>query len=332
MEDLKILEVDYTGLDVMGMEDSPTSAGWTADQIQERFDALVKELMAVRLNALIDALVASTGTSGAEEIGSLAISGVTGTTVHDQLSDLKTQIDEAVISGLTEDTITDVYLSGTEGNIKPSFAAHIVNYLLHIGNAGTTGGSGSAYTATLSDFDDEIVNFFILTVHTGCSNDATLALNGGAAHQIVALGNTNIKAGHMKTSGVYLIVYNPTTSRYVLINPDQTNLHTHAVSAITNLQTSLDAKQGTITGGASLITTSNLTTNRALVSNSSGKVAVSAVTSTELGYMDGVTSSVQTQIGSLQSQINTKFPTANIIYSSSTPSYTAGKIWLKPIT
>ena len=42
--------------------------------------------------------------------------------------------------------------------------------------------------------------------------------------------------------------------------------------------------------------TINLTTNRALISNSSGKVAVSAVTSTELGYLDGVTSNIQTQL------------------------------------
>ena len=39
-----------------------------------------------------------------------------------------------------------------------------------------------------------------------------------------------------------------------------------------------------------------LTTNRALVSNGSGQVSVSGVTSTELGYLDGVTSSVQTQL------------------------------------
>lgn len=72
--------------------------------------------------------------------------------------------------------------------------------------------------------------------------------------------------------------------------------HSHTISNVTNLQSSLDAKQATITGGASTITSSNLTTNRALISNSSGKVAVSAVTSTELGYLDGVTSAIQTQL------------------------------------
>ena len=51
-----------------------------------------------------------------------------------------------------------------------------------------------------------------------------------------------------------------------------------------------------VTGAASTIQTTNLTTNRALISNGSGKVAVSPVTSTELGYLDGVTSGVQTQL------------------------------------
>lgn len=38
-------------------------------------------------------------------------------------------------------------------------------------------------------------------------------------------------------------------------------------------------------------------TGRALIYNSSGKIAVSDVTSTELGYLDGVTSAIQTQLG-----------------------------------
>lgn len=54
--------------------------------------------------------------------------------------------------------------------------------------------------------------------------------------------------------------------------------------------------QATITGAATTITTSDLTASRAVVSNASGKVAVSSVTSTELGYVSGVTSAIQTQI------------------------------------
>ena len=65
---------------------------------------------------------------------------------------------------------------------------------------------------------------------------------------------------------------------------------------VTSLQTALTGKQDVIVGAASTITENNLVTDRALISNSSGKVAVSNVTSTELGYLDGVTSNVQTQL------------------------------------
>lgn len=77
-------------------------------------------------------------------------------------------------------------------------------------------------------------------------------------------------------------------------NVDNTSDANKPISTAT--QNALNGKQATVTGGASTITSSNLTANRALVSNGSGKVAVSAVTSTELGYLDGVTSNIQTQI------------------------------------
>lgn len=57
-------------------------------------------------------------------------------------------------------------------------------------------------------------------------------------------------------------------------------------------------KQDKITGAATTITNSNLTANCALISDADGKVAVSSVTSTELGYINGVTSDVQTQLDS----------------------------------
>jgi len=71
---------------------------------------------------------------------------------------------------------------------------------------------------------------------------------------------------------------------------------TGTLSSQTDLQSALDAKQATITGAATTIDTENLTASRALVSDGSGKVAVSSVTSTELGYVSGVTSAVQTQV------------------------------------
>ncbi len=59
--------------------------------------------------------------------------------------------------------------------------------------------------------------------------------------------------------------------------------------AITAMNEALSGKQDEI----------KLTGSRALVSNSSGKIAVSAVTATELGYLDGVTANIQSQINNL---------------------------------
>jgi hypothetical protein len=73
---------------------------------------------------------------------------------------------------------------------------------------------------------------------------------------------------------------------------------TGTLSDQTDLQSALDGKQATITGAATTIDTEDLTASRALVSDASGKVAVSDVTATELGYLDGVTSAVQTQVDS----------------------------------
>lgn len=84
-------------------------------------------------------------------------------------------------------------------------------------------------------------------------------------------------------------------------NVDNTSDANKPISTAT--QTALNGKQATITGAASTITSSNLTANRALISNASGKVAVSEVTSTEIGYLDGVTSAVQTQLNGKQASI-----------------------------
>lgn len=79
------------------------------------------------------------------------------------------------------------------------------------------------------------------------------------------------------------------------------------LSGVTSaLQTQLNAKQATITGGATSITSANLTASRALVSDGSGKVGVATTTATEIGYVNGVTSAIQTQLDGKQPDIQFK--------------------------
>lgn len=86
-------------------------------------------------------------------------------------------------------------------------------------------------------------------------------------------------------NNIYLGVASPDMER------DLSNYYTKAQT-----RALVDAKQDIITGAATTITEDNLTANRAIISNASGKVAASNVTSTELGYLSGVTSGVQTQL------------------------------------
>ena len=111
---------------------------------------------------------------------------------------------------------------------------------------------------------------------------------------------SNVKSVNGKTGDVQLTQDDvPNGSTYVRTHNDFTTEDKNAISKnaqdITGLQQS---KQNNITGGASSITSANLGANKALVSNASGKVAVSNVTSTELGYLSGVTSNIQEQIDS----------------------------------
>lgn len=101
------------------------------------------------------------------------------------------------------------------------------------------------------------------------------------------------------------------------------------------VQTQLDAKQATITGAATTITTSDLTASRAVISNASGKVAVSAVTDTELGYVSGVTSSIQTQITAKQATITgaaTTITGSDLTASRAVISNASGKVAVSSVT
>lgn len=70
---------------------------------------------------------------------------------------------------------------------------------------------------------------------------------------------------------------------------DDIEIHLATVAGIAN------AKQDPITGAASSVTTTNLSTNRAMVSDANGKIATSAVTSTQLGYLTTATGSTGSQ-------------------------------------
>lgn len=139
-----------------------------------------------------------------------------------------------------------------------------------------------------------------LPIAVPVSGDLT---NTGGNFQIASgvIVNADINA----SAGIVFTKFAPTTANRAIVTDGSGFLITSSTTdveigylggASSNIQTQLNGKQATITGAASTVTTLNLTANRAVVSNGSGKIDISTATSTEVGYLSGVTSAIQTQL------------------------------------
>ena len=134
-----------------------------------------------------------------------------------------------------------------------------------------------------------------------------------------------------------------TADRAVIVNGSQkiavsdvTSTELGYLDGVTSaIQTQLDAKQATITGAATTIDDADLTADRAVISSGSGKVAVSAVTATELGYLDGVSSAIQTQLDAKQATITgaaTTIDDADLTADRAVISSGSGKVAISAVT
>lgn len=125
--------------------------------------------------------------------------------------------------------------------------------------------------------------------YTDTEKTKLFGIEEGAQKNSVTGVKGNAESGNFRTGDVLI-----TAEHIGLGNVDNTSDMSKPLSVA--MQKALNGKQATITGAAESIVNKNLTANRALISDASGKVAVSSVTSTELGYLDGVTSNIQTQL------------------------------------
>ena len=97
------------------------------------------------------------------------------------------------------------------------------------------------------------------------------------------------------------LVYDGTTNKWV--NSAGTGAAvwggiTGTLADQTDLKNALDGKQDDITGAASSVVSSNLASNRVVISDANGKISASTITSTKLGYLSDVTSNIQVQLNS----------------------------------
>jgi len=165
-------------------------------------------------------------------------------------------------------------------------ATTIVSSDLALSRAVVSDGTGKIAAATTTAAEIGFVNGVTSAIQTQLN--AKQATITGAATTIVSSDLTASRALSSDVSGKVAVA---TTTLAEL------NFVNGVTSAI---QTQLNAKQATITGGATTIVSSDLTASRALSSDASGKVAVATTTLAELNFVNGVTSAIQTQLNAKQ--------------------------------
>lgn len=150
------------------------------------------------------------------------------------------------------------------------------------------------------------------TVLNWKSIDDELKLNSANPVQnAVVTSALNTKQNNITGAAETITTNNLATSKVVISNvngkidvSNTTSTEIDYVHGVTsNIQTQLNSKQATITGALEDITNTTLTADKALKSDSNGKVTTANVTTTELEYLSGVTSGIQNQIDSKQNKI-----------------------------
>lgn len=170
---------------------------------------------------------------------------------------------------------------------------------------GTDGQTIKNSTVTVSA-DGDIAGVDTLTISSSDSGDCVSITKTTAGDSLTIAQSGSGEAIHI-TQGI-LRITPLTASRALALDANQrvvasstTGAELGYVNGVTSaIQTQINAKQATITGGATTIVSSDLTASRALSSDASGKVAVATTTLTELNYVNGVTSAIQTQINAKQ--------------------------------
>lgn len=194
-----------------------------------------------------------------------------------------------------------------------------------IGNAGILGSSTLWYKESTTNQTGEnqiIGNSFpgcgytvdagtdpsILYALTPLEVDGDITLfNGGRKIRFRDAGNFDFDIVH--NGGASLDIKSPENGNIVIAsfsNAGVTSLYTALAisSGGTNSAAALNNNRIMVSSTGAIVEAAAITANRALVSNASGIPVASATTDTELGYVSGVTSAIQTQI-------NAKAPSAS---------------------
>lgn len=166
-----------------------------------------------------------------------------------------------------------------------------------IASLDTRSASNDFITFTRLNANINVVQDNVASVTVGTAADTETRLNANL--NVLDANADAIEARRVANVTIQTAIEARRVANVTIMNDTDTALQAR-ITANAGITTAVEARRvANIAGAVSSITTSDLTASRALASDSSGKVAVSAVTSTELGYLDGVSGAIQTQINDI---------------------------------
>ena len=205
------------------------------------------------------------------------------TLTADVSSSILPSADDTYDLGATDSEWRDLYIDGT---------ANIDTAAIDTANVGTLAVSGNGTVTGDLTVTGDINATVVGTASTAdaLTTERTITLDGDVSGAVNFDGSANV----------------------TLTTTIADDSHNHTIANVDGLQTALDAKQATITGAATTIDDADLTIDKALISDASGKVAVSSVSSTELGHLSGVSSAIQTQLDAKLSSVDLSSYTGDV--------------------
>jgi hypothetical protein len=272
--------------------DFPTTTGTlvgTGDTGTVTNDMLAGSIASSKLaGSIADSKLSTISTAGKVELGALEIDGASD--VGEDLVDADLIIVDNGANGTeVKSTLTRVKkyiysaMSG-DATASDSGALTIANTSVETAMIAADAITGAKIADDAID-SEHYTDGSIDTAHLA-DNAVTLAkLEHQTAHHVFLVNSSGVPTA--ATVGTENITANAITN--AKIADDAVGADELAANAVVN---------ASVASGAAINFSKmeDLTASRALVSDSNGDVSVSAVTSTEIGYLDGVTSAVQTQL------------------------------------
>ena len=231
--------------------------------------------------------------------GKIAVSDTTSTElgyVHGVTSAIQTQFNN--ITDLIPTQATTTNQLADKAFVNSTIQTNTANYRGNWATWSDVPTSANSYPEDYTGSKTPTVNDYLVVQDASGYTEETLA--GTWRFKYTGVWSTAGKSGWLPE---YQVNEEPLTAAQVAaINSGITSVLVTQISTNqTNITNLTNNKQDNITGAATTITSSDLGTNKALISNNDGKVAVSTVTSTELSYLASARSNIQDQIDAIES-------------------------------